>query len=215
MATGVIISKKAFDFIIGFEVGSETLYNKKYIHPVVPGEESGITIGIGYDLGQVSAVQIKKDWKGYVSDNDLALLMKGSGLKKNAAKQKVTEMKNVTVSFHDAVEVFINTLEKYAINALKVYPGLDQLFYDAQGAIISLVYNRGTLIDNSDRRKEMKELIDCIAKKDYEKIAFQIRSMKRLWNINKSRGLILRREDEAILVEKSNRLYTEEEKMII
>lgn len=124
-------------------------------------------------------------------------------------------MKNVTVSFHDAVEVFINTLEKYAINALQVYPGLDQLFYDAQGAIISLVYNRGTLIDNSDRRKEMKELIDCIAKKDYEKIAFQIRSMKRLWNINKSRGLILRREDEAILVEKSNRLYTEEEKIII
>ena len=210
---GVIISKKSVDAIIGYEVSSEAIYNKKYVHPILPGENSGITIGIGYDLGMSSIAKIEKDWTGYISNNDLELIKKAAGKIKSNAAVLLPQLLSVTVSFHDAVEVFINDLKSYAQRTLHLYPGLDLLFYDAQGAIISLTYNRGASFDNSDRRKEMKALVQFIADKDYKNIAAQFRSMKRLWDPKVSKGLIIRRENEAVLVETSDRIYSEEEKI--
>jgi GH24 family phage-related lysozyme (muramidase) len=47
----------------------------------------------------------------------------------------------------------------------------------------------------------MRNIRDLIVKKDYKKIAQEIRKMKRLWIGRGLDGLIQRREDEAALVE--------------
>ncbi|MEO6304797.1 MAG: hypothetical protein ABIP51_16675 [Bacteroidia bacterium] len=211
----LIISKKSVDAIVNFEVGSENLYNRRYTHPVLPGVNSGITIGIGYDLGMSSVSTIIKDWTGFVSNNDLALIKKAAGLTQTKAKEVLPLLKNVTVSYHDAEEVFIKDLSNYAAQALHIYPGLEKLNPDTVGAIISLVYNRGSLINDTDRRKEMKALVGFIAAADYINIAAQFRSMKRLWSSKTAQGLITRREVEALLVDGSQRVYSDVEKISI
>jgi hypothetical protein len=45
------LSKPAIDYIISYEVTSPNVYNKKYTSPIRPDGKSGITIGIGTDLG--------------------------------------------------------------------------------------------------------------------------------------------------------------------
>src|SRR5689334_12316720 len=48
-------------FIAREEVSSPDLYRKLYCRPIWPGGESGITIGIGYDLRFVDAAALKAD----------------------------------------------------------------------------------------------------------------------------------------------------------
>jgi len=48
----------------------------------------------------------------------------------------------------------------------------------------------------------MANIKKYVALKDYNKIAKEIRSMKRLWLDKNMKGLVKRREDEAILVQK-------------
>ena len=71
---------------------------------------------------------------------------------------------------------------------------------DAYGAIISLVFNRGTSL-KGDSRKEMVNIKNLITKKDYKKIAKEFRNMKRIWVGKSLDGLLERREAEAKLVE--------------
>ena len=71
---------------------------------------------------------------------------------------------------------------------------------DAYGAIISLVFNRGTSL-KGDSRKEMVSIKNLIAKKDYKKIAKEFRNMKRIWIGKNLDGLLDRREAEAKLIE--------------
>ena len=71
---------------------------------------------------------------------------------------------------------------------------------DAYGAIIPLVFNRGTSLVG-EKRKEMVNIKNLIPKKDYKKIAKEFRNMKRIWVGKGLDGLIERREAEAKLVE--------------
>ncbi len=80
------------------------------------------------------------------------------------------------------------------------FPGIAELPPDAQGALVSLVFNRGTSMEG-DRRAEMRAIRDAVPSSDLQEIADQLRSMKRLW-INKGLdGLLRRREEEAKLIE--------------
>ena len=88
--------------------------------------------------------------------------------------------------------------------ASQAFPGLEKLPADAQGALVSLVYNRGTsMVDKpgEDRRKEMRAIRDAVEEQDLQEIADQLRSMKRLWAGKGLDGLLARREAEAELVE--------------
>jgi hypothetical protein len=62
---------------------------------------------------------------------------------------------------------------KFARLSEKAFPGLDQLCDDAYGAIVSLVFNRGSSL-SGDSRLEMRNIRDLIPKKDYKNIAKQI-----------------------------------------
>jgi GH24 family phage-related lysozyme (muramidase) len=79
-----------------------------------------------------------------------------------------------------------------------IYPELDSLNEDTRGALVSMIYNRGNKLDG-DRRKEMRAIVELVAKADYEGIADQIERSKRLWE-NGLDGLVKRREEEADLI---------------
>jgi GH24 family phage-related lysozyme (muramidase) len=80
-----------------------------------------------------------------------------------------------------------------------IYPEIDSLNEDTRGALVSMVYNRGNKIEG-DSRKEMRTIIDLVAKQDYEGIADQIERSKRLWENKGLDGLVKRREEEADLI---------------
>jgi len=210
----MIISKKAVELIIGEEVSSVTVYNKKYTGLVWPGGESGVTIGIGYDLGYQSSQSIENDWILEIGAHQVSILKMFAGLRGKKAQLAMLGNKlaaQISVPYQAAYNVFVKiSLPKYGRMALQVYPGLNELTPDAVGAIVSLVYNRGTNLQG-DRRTEMKTIIPLVADKDYTGIAEQLDSMKRLWD----NGLVARREKEAALVRNSLRQYAHDELITI
>ena len=206
------ISQKAVNSIIFFEVGSPAQYLKLYQHPKVEIGDSGITIGIGYDLGYNSKEQIQSDWEGVLPKESVSLLKSVSGLKGLHAEHSYNLVKNISIPYAAAEKVFLQrTLKRFSIITISAFPGVDQLMPDASGALLSLVYNRGANADPSnDRRKEMHAIKDLVIKKDYNGIADQIYSMRRLWGSG-AEGLRTRRSMEADLVRHSVREYSQGE----
>ena len=88
---------------------------------------------------------------------------------------------------------------------------MDRLPSDAQGALVSLVYNRGSAV-NGDRRREMLAIRTIIQNavrngdisnhlsNVLNAIADQVISMKRLWVGAGVDGLLRRRDAEAALI---------------
>lgn len=166
-----------------------------------PGGASGITIGIGYDLGYESGDGFQQDWQPLLSAGDYAALTAVVGLKGAQAQAKAAELKTIKIKQSDAEQVFLErSVPKYQAQTQKAFPGVDNLPADAQGALFSLVYNRGTSMDG-DSRKEMRAIRDAVPQGDLQTIADQIRAMKRLWEGKGLAGLLKRRDAEADLVE--------------
>jgi hypothetical protein len=131
------------------------------------------------------------------------------GVKGQAAAIMASRFKDIKIRRSDAETVFTgNTLPRFEDQTRDAFPGFDNLPLDAQGALVSLVYNRGTSMhDNSaeDRRREMREIKDIVLTWDggsdgLRAIANQIRSMKRLWEGKNLGGLLRRRDAEADLI---------------
>lgn len=197
----VMISKKSIDMIINHEIGGKTYYEKALQKPTFPGGQSGVTIGLGYDLGYNTDKQFLEDWSDKLNLNFLTPLRKVIGLKGESAKQMLKgEILQVRVPYNAAYEVFIKkSLPRYYAMTKAIYPQLESLNEDTRGALVSMIYNRGNKIEG-DSRKEMKAIVDLVAKKDYEGIADQIERSKRLWENKGLDGLVKRREEEADLI---------------
>ena len=82
-------SRAGLALIVEFEISSEAYYNRRLKRPYWPGGASGITIGIGYDLGYCSAAQCRRDWGGQISDANLAVLETVCRLKAGEARSAV------------------------------------------------------------------------------------------------------------------------------
>lgn len=209
------VSKKGLKQLVTHEISSEAYYRRALNSPTFPGGYSGVTIGIGYDLGYNSPAQVRRDWQGQISDLSLEKLLVVVGLKGDAAKMALKGVKSVKIDLSAAEQVFYQaTLPRYASLTRKAYPGVELLFADAQAGLLSLIFNRGTSMSGS-RRQEMKAIQSLVTDKDYVGIANAITAMKRLWEGKGLDGLLKRREDEADLVRSSNRLYQEEELVTI
>lgn len=170
-----------------------------------PGGQSGVTIGFGYDLGYVTVDQFESDW-GELLKPEVSQRLKGViGLRALRARNRIGDLSDLRISRKAAEQVFgTRTLPLYELRTALAFPGADALPEDARGALVSLVYNRGTsMVDNSpeDRRREMRAIREAVAKGDLAEIAAQLRAMKRLWEGQRLGGLIARREEEAQLVE--------------
>jgi len=199
-----MISKKATDLIIQHEVGGRAYYDKKLQAPIWAGGESGVTIGMGYDLGFNSDKQFMADWSGVINLNFINALRPTIGIKGPQAKAMLKgEILNVRIPYNTAYEVFVkSSLPRYYAMTKKIYPNMDLLNEDTKGALVSVVYNRGNKLEG-DSRAEMRAIVDLIAKQDYEGIAEQIEKSKRLWEGKGLDGLVTRRESEADLVRES------------
>jgi GH24 family phage-related lysozyme (muramidase) len=166
-----------------------------------PGGQSGITLGIGYDLGQCTADSFVQDWSPILGDAGCTALKCAIGVKGDAAKALAPQFRAYRVSPSDAEKVFVNcSAPKYLKLTEQAFPGVDKLPPDAQGALFSLVYNRGISM-NGDSRLEMRNIRDAVAQGDLAEIAKQLRAMKRLWAGKNMDGLLKRRDAEAALVE--------------
>lgn len=207
----LIASKVGLDQIVRFEISSEANYRRNLKNPIWPGAQSGVTIGIGYDLGHTAKSRIEEDWRGRIRDADLDRLLSVAKLKGADAKKALKKVKNVKVPLEPAQEVFFRrTLTHFAAHTKRTFPGVEDLPADAQAMLLSLVFNRGGSVSGS-RRREMKTIRGLVPKGDLGGIAFEIRSMKRLWDKAKLPGLHIRRDREAELVAGAERHYEDNE----
>ncbi len=196
------LSDRAYNLILKYEVGGgEAYYNKALKNPCYPGGASGVTIGIGYDLGYNTKAQYANDWKSLLSERDFSRLEACAGAKGEYAKQLVRNVKDIEVSWEAASIVFNKeTLPRFIKETLKAFPGADTLHPDAFGALVSIVFNRGASV-TGDSRREMANIRNLISSKNYKKIAQEIRNMKRLWIGKGLDGLLKRRDEEASIVD--------------
>lgn len=202
-----MISEKAENLILEFEGMDQP--------GIWPGGDSGVTLGHGYDLGYAEGYKFEEDWGSYLDSAVIARLKTAIGLKGSTAKAKAKDFKDIKILKSDADEVFVNSsIPKYEEITREAFPGFDDLLEDAQGALVSLVYNRGASMEDTDRRKEMREIRDIISNlygegktptsedlnAGLESISDCILSMKRLWEGKNLDGLLRRRDAEAELV---------------
>lgn len=187
--------------VINFETGGEQYYNKVLKRASWPGGASGVTIGIGADLGYLSRKEFDDYFAKYFTDEENSRLRSVIGLKGQSAKSALSKVRNIQLSWDDAKEIFVDwTLPKFWKLTNGLWPGIDQLCENAQIALTSIVFNRGSATKGSSR-KEMVNIKPLVLKKDTSGIAKEIKSMKRLWYGKGLDGLLKRRDIEAKMVE--------------
>ncbi|MEM6485715.1 MAG: pesticin C-terminus-like muramidase [Pseudomonadota bacterium] len=205
---GLRLSKPGINAIVRYEIGSDSYYQRRLRHPIWPGGDSGITIGVGYDLGFQTREDFRRDWADGLPSATADRLELACGRKGRRAKNSVHEFRDISISLNRARRVFARTsLPTYAAKTQDAYPGMKNLEPDAQSALVSLVYNRGASMRNLDSRREMRDIRVHVLDEDYAAIAGSIRSMKRIWAGRNLDGLLKRRDAEAAMVEGAKRPY--------
>lgn len=195
-------SAKALSLILEYEVGGGRAYYEKYLSgPTWPGGASGMTLAIGIDCGYYTPTELREIFN-FLPDSQIKAIQDASGKKGQSGKEYTSSVRNlnIKITWDQAVEIFDKyTWPKFAMLAERTFPGLDQLCDNAYGAIVSLVFNRGSSLAG-DSRREMRDIKDLIPKKDYRTIAIEIQKMKRIWQGKGLDGLLARRDAESALV---------------
>lgn len=196
-------------FIAREETGGLAYYDARARWPHYPGHDSGVTIGVGYDLRFNSEDGFRRTWSGHLSPAALDELSKDIGRK--GSKSRTNELKDagIEIPFKSAWPVFVElTLPEYYEETEGIYPSLGKLPDLCRSVLVSLVFNRGSKLVGS-KKTEMREIQrvlglaedEGLGKEEVRQvlrgIEDQILSMKRLW-APKS-GLIKRRQAEANL----------------
>jgi hypothetical protein len=196
-------SQAAINLIVMEEVSSKAAYEARYQHPEWPGGASGVTIGIGYDLGYSTSGTILADWGDKLPGPMVKCLQDVAGIHGSPAKSYAHALVGVvTVPWDAAMAVFIGRdMPKWEGIVSRALPNTERLAPDSFGALNSLAYNRGASFSNAgDRYREMRAIHAHMASGQFAEIPGEFRSMKRLWpNV---KGLRDRRDHEAALFEK-------------
>lgn len=180
-------------------------FDQPYSHP---GGDSGITLGVGDDLGYQSVAQFTLNWKNRLSASDFSLLASAIGAKGSRAAAMAHLFRGIKIKFEDGLAVFKeHDVPMYIKLTNQTFPGASKLCANARGALVSLVFNRGASLVGP-RRNEMAKIKSILDKAPnpadaatYKAVAEQFRAMKTLWKGQGLDGLITRRENEAKLVE--------------
>ena len=190
------------------EVGttSESYYmSHKIRYPEWPGGNSGVTWGIGFDSGYNTSGAILRAWQKIAEVERLA---RCAGITGQKARAKLTTVNDIPIPWTVAVEVFDQTtVPRFYQEMLRAFPGAENLNIDTQGALTSMVYNRGgSLI--GDSRVDLRTIAKAVPKKDYHAIADALRHMNVTmgpkWRAQGVyNGLSVRRNAEAKMVEDS------------
>ena len=161
-----------------------------------------MTWGIGYDGGHRSAAVIAVDWETHPH---VLRLQTAAGITGPLARDHARTLADVSVDWGMARQVFDQTslVEHYRIARRVFVPErFDSLPRNAQGALTSLVFNRGGSMTGPGRL-EMRAIRDeCLPASDVRCVAQQLRAMVRIWKGSSiERGMQRRREAEAELAE--------------
>jgi hypothetical protein len=184
-------------FIGREEISSPKAYRQKYIHPVWPSANSGITIGIGYDLKFANRAKLDADWGDTLQAGAIERLAAVSGTVGSEAKR--AQVNDITVPLLAAVKVFLQRMMPEHIDRTRTtYPTLDALPPHRRTVLISLVFNRGNALEG-DRRREMKRIQELLKEGSLDPVAEQLEAMTRLWDPASEGGVIGRRLHEARL----------------
>lgn len=198
-----MISQRAIDLIVEAEISSRKEYERSYHRPEWPGGSSGVTIGIGYDLGYADLNKLHRDWDGKLSTETLRAMERCLGCRGEEAHRLLPEVRGlIDVPWGTAMDVFLQRdIPEWTARVVKSIPPASKLSADCLGTLVSLAYNRGASFDMAgDRYREMRQIKAHIMNNDPQAVAGDLRSMSRLWP--SMRGLRVRREAEAQMWEK-------------
>lgn len=196
------ISDGAHNLIVEFEVTSKAVYEKKYQKPIWPKGASGVTIGIGYDVGYASKAQLWDDWRGAIPDAMIERLEEAIGVTGQAAKPLARRLAaSVTAPWEPAIQVHrARVMPRWVALTERALSNPGELSAGSLGALVSLTYNRGASFKKQgDRYREMRAIRTHMEARDFAEIPDELRSMVRLWPALP--GLQRRRKAEAKLFE--------------
>jgi len=210
-----VISRKAYDFVVRWETGGRPYYEQVIKGRAIwPEYSSGITIGCGYDLGYHTLAQFQTDWSTRLPRAEFERLKPCIGFftaeprrpaKVIKAKQLVRSLKDIVITWDVAIEQFdTSKMPKLVGSLYGALDNLDKLHPHSRGALLSLVFNRGSggFTSNKDRYREMNEirrLMKSGRPADFAAIPEQLLAMRRIWGPDSS--LSTRRKEEAALFE--------------
>lgn len=196
------ISPESRDLIVEFETGGRSYYNARLQRPSWPGGASGVTVGIGYDVGYNTRAAVISDWKA-LPEGSRNALASAAGVKGVAAKSRASALKWIIVPWSDAESLFVtNTMPRFGRMTDTAFPGITRTHGHVQGAMLSIVFNRGSSMSGASRI-EMRAIRGHVAAGRVSAIPREIRGMKRLWVGRGLPGLLRRRDAEASLIERS------------
>lgn len=196
------ISQEADDLIIASEVGSRSQYDKKFRRPEWPGGLSGVTVGIGYDLGFADPGKIKRDWGALLRAPMVDAMMSCAGKTGDEARRYTAAVRNeIDVPWDAAIKVYETVdIPQWIERVCRAIPSADRLHPHCLGALTSLAYNRGASFNKAgERYREMRNIRSHIMSGALEQVDDEIRAMSRLWPGPNERGLPIRRGREADL----------------
>lgn len=199
------ICQAALDLIVAGEVTSPQFYAARLTRPTWPGGESGVTIGIGRDLGQSSVVRFREDWGGRLASGAVNRLAQACGVRGAKAEPMARELGGIEIPWYVAYAAFAQVdIPRAAFDAFNAFPNCAALAEASFGALVSLVFNRGTAMtdpqgDDRHSRLEMRAIRDLMAQRRFAEVPAQLRAMVRLWP--EMEGLRDRRIAEAALFE--------------
>jgi hypothetical protein len=199
------LPEDALTFVETEEDGSPAYYVKTEAHWDWPGGISGPTIGVGYDLGQVTRAEAIADWTGIVDAATLALIIVPVGFQGAQAQAFVrAHHDEITITWNQAITEFkVREIPKWLTRCRAALPNFDLLHGDCQGALFSLTYNRGPggYSDNiHPRNREMYAIKQAMVAKNFKAIPALILAQQYLWPAVKD--LRDRRAHEAVLFQK-------------
>src|ERR1700761_1518838 len=122
-------SKAAVDLIVTSEVSSKETYIKRYQRPEWPGGASGVTVGVGYDLGYATSARILSDWKDYLAPDVIRAMQSVAGITGQAAHNALAGVRgSILVPWDAAYAVFMKVdMPKWEAIVLKACPGSENL----------------------------------------------------------------------------------------
>ena len=196
------LSAAGVTFMARQEVTDSANYRRRFQTPCWPGPRSGITIGIGYDCRFVDTNQLRADWGDELHADAVAKLC--GVVKVVGSADLAAQVTSVVVPLEAAMRVFVRrTLPEFLANVRGAFPHVDDLTQPQRTALVSLVYNRGAGMKDTDpvkqERREMSTIRDLMAARNFGAVADQFESMKRLWGPGNDPGLVDRRQQEADL----------------
>jgi hypothetical protein len=198
------VSAAALEMMIAFCVRDREVYDQEFSKAYWPGQQTGVTIGIGYDLGYSTSAHVAADWESHIGSEWTHKLVSGLGIHGEPAGSFLAGYFNkagLDIPWDMALAVFAERVVPRWVGIVeRALQGTDKLTRHQLGALVSLASSRGAhFVTPGDDHAEMRQIAEHMKNAEFDKIPGRIRAMARLWPDRP--GLRNRRHIEAMLFE--------------